>query len=59
MPESLFTLSLMVVGSTIGSSFIATMVAVRLVRVLTGKVSGTPRVLVAKSVHTRFPAARS
>lgn len=55
MPESLFALSLMVVGSTVAMSFVATMAAVGLVRVLTGKVTGTPRVVVVKSVRTRVP----
>ena len=55
MPESLFALALMVVGSTVAMSFVATMAAVGLVRVLTGKVTGTPRVVVLKSVRTRVP----
>jgi len=59
MPQSLFALSLMVVGSTIAMSFVATMAAVGLVRVLTGKVTGTPRVVVVKSVRARFPRTRS
>jgi len=45
----------MVVGSTVAMSFVATMAAVGLVRVLTGKVTGAPRVVVVKSVRTRFP----
>ena len=55
MPESLFALSLMVVGSTVAMSVVATMAAVGLVRVLTGNVTGTPRVVVLKSVRTRVP----
>jgi hypothetical protein len=49
----------MVVGSTIATSLIATMAAVGLVRLLTGKVTGAPRVVVAKSARTRYPGARS
>jgi len=45
----------MVVGSTVATSFVATMAAVGLVRVLTGKVTGAPRVVVVESVRTRFP----
>ena len=55
MPESLFALALMVVGSTVAMSVVATMAAVGLVRVLTGKVTGTPSVVVLKSVRTRVP----
>jgi hypothetical protein len=58
MPESLVSLSLMVVGTTIATSLLATMAAVGLVRVLTGKVTGTPRVVLAESVRNRDPRAR-
>jgi hypothetical protein len=59
MPESLVSLSLMVVGSTIAASLLATMAAVALVRVLTGKVTGTPRVVVVRSARNRYPGTRS